>query len=122
MPVFDITSLPHVPMGCSPPLCLLFLRCGGEGDASLLGLIMNGARHVAIGVDAITVDTSLMLISDNHAYLTTSLASAVSLYTNLLLMGIRLLVVAVPTSTAALPAVTAAWAHSILSACMSALL
>ena len=120
IPVVDMTSLPRVPMRYSPLLCLQFLKYEGERDASLLGLIINGAGNIVISVDAsTTVNTLFLLIPDKYAHSWTSFALAVSLYTNLLPVGIGLFGMAVPISTAA-AASTSAWAHSILSACVSA--
>lgn len=103
-------------------LCLQFLKYESERDASLLGLITNDAGNIVISVDAsTTVNTLFLLIPDKHAYSWASLVLAVSLYTNLLPVGIRLFGMAFPISTAA-AASTSAWAHSILSACVSVLL
>lgn len=74
----------------------------GERDTSLLGLIINGAGNIVISVDAsTTVDTLFLLIPDKYAHSCTSFAFAVSLYTNLLPVVIRLFGMAVPTFTAA---------------------
>lgn len=89
----DIASLPRVPMRYSPLLCLQFLKYEGEHDASLLGLIINGAGNIVLRVDAsTTIDTLFLLIPDKYAHSGASFAFAVSLYTNLLPVGIRLLV------------------------------
>lgn len=117
----DITSLPRVPMRYSPLLCLQFFN-EGERDASLLGVIINSAGNIVVSVDVrTTVDTLFLLIPDKYAHSWTSPPFAVSLYTNLLPVGIRLFGMAVPTSTAAAASMSA-WVHSIFSACVPALL
>ncbi|CRL28752.1 unnamed protein product [Penicillium camemberti] len=109
-------------MRYSPLLCLQFLKDEDEHDASLLGLIINGAGNIAIYVDAsTTIDALFLLIPDKYAHSWTSFALADPLYTDLLPVGIRLYGMAVPASTAA-AASTSPCAHSILSACVSALL